>query len=194
MLEKTSWLYFDVMLSQKATDVPRRNIEIKARLSSLGGTREIARALTGVDPDVLQQRDTYFHCSHGRLKLREMPGRPAELIAYRREDFAGARPSDYQILELANAADAEAVLAGSLGIRTVVEKRRELHLYRGVRIHIDEVRELGNFLEFEAVLEPEDEDSIGYDKLKELQIHFGISVNDVLTESYVDMLEALAVG
>ncbi len=182
------------MLPPKATDVPRRNIEIKARLSSLEGTRKIARALTGVDPDVLQQRDTYFHCSHGRLKLREMPGRTAELIAYRRADHADARPSDYQILELANAADAVAVLAGSLGMRTVVQKRRELHVYRGVRIHIDEVIQLGNFLEFEAVLEPDDEDSIGYDRLKELQIHFGISVNDVLTESYVDMLEALAIG
>ncbi len=35
----------------------------------------------------------------------------------------------------------------------VVAKRRHLFLWEGVRIHLDEVEELGTFIEFEAVLE-----------------------------------------
>ncbi len=34
----------------------------------------------------------------------------------------------------------------------VVSKRRRLFLWEGVRIHLDEVEDLGNFVEFEAVL------------------------------------------
>ena len=47
---------------------------------------------------VLSQRDTYFHARHGRLKIREEEGAPAQLIAYQRADLAGQRESHYRLL------------------------------------------------------------------------------------------------
>ena len=38
-------------------------------------------------------------------------------------------------------------LAEALGVRSVVRKRREIYLYHNVRIHLDEVCDLGRFLE-----------------------------------------------
>ena len=41
-------------------------------------------------------------------------------------------------------------LDAALGTLVVVEKRRRLLLWEGVRIHLDEVEGLGSFLELEA--------------------------------------------
>jgi adenylate cyclase class IV len=40
-------------------------------------------------------------------------------------------------------------------------QRREIYLYHNVRIHLDEVEDLGTFLEFEAVLGPNVDDALG---------------------------------
>jgi len=43
------------------------------------------------------------------------------------------------------------VLRNALGVRVVVEKARRLLLWRNVRIHLDRVIGLGDFVEVEAV-------------------------------------------
>jgi homotetrameric cytidine deaminase len=45
-------------------------------------------------------------------------------------------------------------LTAASGVATVVTKRRHLLLWETVRIHLDEVRDLGAFLELEAVARP----------------------------------------
>ncbi|MEM8681098.1 MAG: adenylate cyclase, partial [Planctomycetota bacterium] len=74
-----------------------RNIEIKARLLDLQAAERTAYEVGGL-PQVLRQVDTYFHCTHGRLKLREFEEGAAELIRYQRSDEAGPRCSQYQLL------------------------------------------------------------------------------------------------
>jgi adenylate cyclase class IV len=85
---------------------------------------------------VLVQRDTYFHAPRGRLKLREEEGAISHLIAYERPDLAGQRESRYRIVEVDNAEELKTALSGSLGMKVVVEKERQLFIWEGnVRIH-----------------------------------------------------------
>jgi homotetrameric cytidine deaminase len=134
---------------------PRRNVEVKARDADPGATLRRALALGASDEGVLHQRDTYFARARGRLKLREQEPGGAQLIAYVREDATHARTSAYRI---APASDPEALreaLDAALGTVVVVDKRRRLLLWEGVRIHLDDVDGLGSFVELEAVAAPD---------------------------------------
>ncbi|HEY7118840.1 MAG TPA: class IV adenylate cyclase [Tepidisphaeraceae bacterium] len=166
----------------------RRNIEIKARCRDLGAARDAARRLGAAFSGMLEQRDTYFIVPHGRLKLRETVGTGAELIAYQRLDAAAVRGSDYQLVAVADPAGLREALEAALGVRGEVIKTRELWMWRGVRIHLDQVRGLGAFLEFEAVLEAGEDDRIGYEKVATLREALGVGDEDLLGASYADLL------
>ena len=100
----------------------------------------------------MRQTDTYYRCTKGRLKLRQFAGGLAELIAYTRpRTIMCARLSQYHVVPVIDADRIHEALLAALGVLVVVEKVRELSLYKNVRIHLDEVERLGSFLEFEAV-------------------------------------------
>src|SRR5688572_7566332 len=130
----------------------RENLEIKAACPNLAAAREAAIRLAGPAVAVLNQQDTYFHVQAGRLKLREVNDTSAELIFYHRPDDPAARVSRYQLVPVPDPQAMKALLSAALGVRAVVRKRRELLLYANVRIHLDAVENLGNFVELEAVL------------------------------------------
>jgi adenylate cyclase class IV len=48
-----------------------RNVEIKARIVSIGAMHPIAAALADGGPTPIAQDDTFFACDAGRLKLRD---------------------------------------------------------------------------------------------------------------------------
>jgi predicted adenylyl cyclase CyaB len=165
-----------------------RNIELKARLVNPAAAQAIAERLCGPTAAMLRQIDTYFHCPHGRLKLREIEGFAAELIGYERPDNAEAKGSDYLIASVADAAILRQTLARALGIRGIVKKTRRLYLYQNVRIHLDDVDGAGSFLEFEAVLSDQIDDLAGQRQIEDLRREFGIVPADLLAGSYGDML------
>jgi predicted adenylyl cyclase CyaB len=181
---------------------PACNIELKAHLADIDAARATAQRLATSYLGFQQQTDTYFHCSQGRLKLREIvdfgtqseeknPASRAmrtrtQLISYDREDEIEAKESYYQIVEIANSARVRE-LKTQMGIRAVVTKRREVYLYHNVRIHLDEVQELGSFLEFEAVLGPGVDRVTGRAQVALLKSEFGIRQDDLLDCSYIDM-------
>jgi hypothetical protein len=76
---------------------PRRNIELKARCPDLARAAEAARKLGATRVGALRQHDTYFVVPTGRLKLREMDGKPAELVFYQRANEPTFRGSDDHI-------------------------------------------------------------------------------------------------
>jgi len=57
-----------------------RNIEIKARISSVEALLPKVRAVADHGPWEIRQDDTYFACAGGRLKLRTGCGDSSELI------------------------------------------------------------------------------------------------------------------
>lgn len=172
----------------------RRNIELKARLANYSAARSIAARVADRFVKRLRQTDTYFHAPQGRLKLREHEAGEAELIWYARENQPQPKGSDYRLVAAPDPAQLKAALSSALGVRCVVRKSRELFLFGKVRIHLDQVVELGDFLEFEAVLSPGEEDAAGHQALNRLMEEFGIAGSDLLTDSYSDMLEASQVS
>jgi predicted adenylyl cyclase CyaB len=165
-----------------------RNIEIKARLADWDAARAVAAGIATKQLGTQHQVDTYFHCRHGRLKLRQIDRLRAELVWYARPDQEGPKPSEYQIAPLAHPETLKAVLAAACGICAVVEKRREIFLYHDVRIHLDDVAGLGRFIEFEAVLGPALDEAAGRAMLDSLMAHFAISPTELLANSYGEMV------
>ena len=165
----------------------RRNIEVKARLHSLSGARDCAQRVATEYLGIQFQVDTYFVCSHGRLKMREIEGSDAQLIWYQRADSHLPRSSDYQIFTVHNVEELKQLLAGAHGVLGVVAKQREIFLQRFVRIHVDQVAELGNFIEFEAVLSAETREPEGRAAIQDLCHEFDIHSNSLLSTSYGDM-------
>ena len=165
-----------------------RNIEIKAVYTDFDRARAAIRVEGGRFQGIMHQRDVYFNTRHGRLKLRCFENGTAELIAYLRPDERAARASDYELTRVAEADSMERLLAISLGVRAVVEKKRELHLIGPVRVHLDEVAHLGTFLEFEYVLRGGEEASEATAELERLKQVFGINEADLLAHSYSDMI------
>ena len=175
----------------------KRNIELKARFPDLDVGHQTARRMGAQLHATEQQRDTYFRVVNGRLKLRErwlfdssgvrQQSCPGQLIWYQRPDDARARASDYSLIVVENGPELRDVLAGSLGVTVEVEKRRVIYLHDNVRIHLDDVKGLGRFLEFEAIVNDSCDDGQAQTKLERLRRDFKISDDAILSQSYSDL-------
>ncbi len=168
----------------------RHNVELKSRLRDFVGARRLAQRLSGAAPEVLRQVDTYFRCTEGRLKLREITGGPAQLIAYARPNNTAVRTSRYYLVDLPAADSLREALTATLGVLVTVEKVREISLYKNVRIHLDRVTGLGDFLEFEAVMSTGDSVAAAEALVRDLSEQFGLAAEDLIGTSYSDLLLA----
>ena len=130
---------------------PRRNIELKARDLDPEQTLATCRGISAADEGKLWQRDTYFAVPRGGLKLREQRPGQSHLIHFERADSPEERESRYRIAPVEDGEALLLALEAALGTRGAVEKSRHLFLWKSVRIHLDEVSELGCFIELEAV-------------------------------------------
>lgn len=165
-----------------------RNIEIKARLADIEAAGKTAEEIATKRLGTQHQIDTYFDARHGRLKLRQIDGLSAQLVWYSRPDTEEPVASDYELVPVSNPETLKAALGAALGVRVVVEKYRHIFLWHNVRIHLDRVTSLGEFLEFEAVLGPGDDEPTAHDQVEQLLQRFGIGPGDLLSVSYADML------
>jgi adenylate cyclase, class 2 len=166
---------------------PRRNIELKARDPDPARSLQASLEMGASDEGWLYQTDTYFRVPRGRLKLRE-EGPVAQLISYERSDETVARESRYRLVPVSDPAGLKDALSDALGVLVVVEKSRRLLLWHGVRIHLDEVRDLGSFIEIEAVADPASDLSAEHRHASELQDALAITPDRFVAFSYSDEL------
>jgi predicted adenylyl cyclase CyaB len=165
-----------------------RNIEIKARVRDESHIRDYMRT-HATRHETQHQRDVFFHPFYGRLKLRCFPDGTGVLVAYHRPDRSGPKVSDYLLTPVPDAATCEAVLARALGVRGIVEKKREIAIVEQTRIHLDEVRNLGLFLELEVILRPDQDHLAGEAIANDLMRDLKIEPADLLQHAYIDLLE-----
>ena len=168
---------------------PARNVEVKARVADPAALRARVVVLATAAPVVIGQHDTFFVVSHGRLKLRRFDDGSGELIFYERDDTTGPKTSRYSRSPCPDAAGMEAVLARGLGVRGVVDKRRELFMIGRTRVHLDEVRGLGHFVELEVVLADDEPATEGEREAHHLLATLGVPENARLAPAYIDLLE-----
>lgn len=168
----------------------RINIEIKARSNNQNKIREILKNKKAEFRGIDHQVDTYFISSAGRLKLRE-GNIENHLIHYSRENKHGPKQSDVILYKPNPGPELKEVLTNALEILVVVDKQREIYLIDNVKIHLDYVKNLGTFVEVEAI---NSDESIGIEKLYEQCNYylnlFEISKDDLISESYSDLLTA----
>ena len=142
------------------------NLELKARLSNLEETRRKVKVIKNIRFEADgTQIDTFYNVPQGRLKLRESTFYGNILIPYFRPDNNDAKQSDYSLIEIKDTKSLKRIFSEMFGIKVIVEKTRSIYLYENVRIHLDRVKGLGNFLEFEAVLDPENSIQEGQKKI-----------------------------
>lgn len=165
-----------------------KNFEFKVKVASL--TKYEQRLLT-LQPEFRgtdHQVDTYFNVKSGRLKLREGNIENA-LIHYERSDLAGAKRSDILLYRCQPDPTLKAILTLHFGIRAVVEKIRKIYFIGDVKFHFDDVKNLGLFVEAEAI-DPDEKYAI--EQLKSLSDKyfnfFGFGTDMLVGNSYSDML------
>lgn len=164
------------------------NFEFKARTTHIQELEARLKTFQPVFKGIDHQIDTYFNVPHGRMKLREGAIENA-LIHYQRHNIAGAKQSDVLLYEHQPHPSLKQVLAAALGVKVVVDKQRKIYFIDNVKFHFDEVKELGTFVEVEAI---DKDGSIGIEKLQEQCRYYGqlfeLSTDDYIAESYSDLL------
>lgn len=164
-----------------------KNLEFKANCDSLDVLRQHLTNLEAKHRRTMKQLDTYFNVPQGRLKLREINTDEAELIYYERSDLAESRYSNYQICDIPEPAAFKQIATMAWGVKGVIEKQRELWLFGDTRIHLDEVTDLGQFVELETVIrnQTEAEAQAEHQLVKDA---LGIKEEDLISISYSDLV------
>lgn len=135
------------------------------------------------------QIDTYFNVSNGRLKLRQ-GNIESNLIQYQRTEVQGVKNSAVNLFKpVSNTEDLHEVLAASCGIKVVVDKLRKIFFIDNVKFHIDEVKDLGHFVEIEAIGEKGVSDaSVLLEQCNHYMEKLGIQKADLVAKSYSDLI------
>ena len=165
-------------------------VELKARVDNL---HTIRKKLTGLGAQYVQtcrQIDLYFEVPKGWLKLREVEGESvAKLIYYEREKIAGPKRSAVYIVKIEKAEFLKVLLKKILQTEIVVDKVREIYQLEGTQIHLDSVKELGTFVEFERETSADRDVSLRDLKvLEKLKGKLGISSDNLERASYSDII------
>ncbi|XP_026744000.1 uncharacterized protein LOC113505476 [Trichoplusia ni] len=171
-----------------------RNVEIKAKVTDFENICKIAEKLSGGPPTLINQDDTFYKVNEGRLKMRNYLDSSAVLVRYDRADEGGPKICNYELLNFSVNENEKAKLLNEmlkkcLGIRGRVVKERKLYLVDQTRIHIDTVQDLGQFMELEVVLRPEQTLEEGQAIARDLQIKLEVKDEDLIDCAYVDLLE-----
>jgi predicted adenylyl cyclase CyaB len=164
------------------------NIEIKAKCQNKDKIRKILKSLKADFKGTDHQIDTYFKVKSGRLKLREGNIENC-LIFYKRKNISGPKQSDVILYESKLMTPLKKILTEVLGQLIVVDKKREIFFIKNVKFHLDSVKNLGTFIEIEAI---DNKGIMNKNKLLEqcnyyLKL-FSIKEKDLISKSYSDLL------
>lgn len=167
-----------------------QNIEYKAELRDVAAARAQCKVIGAEFKETLVQTDIYYKLADGRLKRRETEGKPIEWIYYHRPNRITACISSYM-----RYTDEQARARwGFAGLREwiTVKKTRQLYLLDNVRIHLDEVEDLGTFIEFEAVVDPIHHSRVCRGQVAQLCEAFRPIMGEAVAVGYSDLIEQAA--
>ncbi len=129
------------------------NIEIKARIHSLKYVEEFLEKADAVFIGTDRQIDTYFLVGDQRLKLRQ-GNIENSLILYQRKETEGLKESNVILQQLSKDTEGlKNILDEVIGTKIIVDKTRKIYFIDNVKFHLDKVKNLGYFLEIEAISE-----------------------------------------
>lgn len=132
----------------------KTNLELKHLCADFGKIRQVLKSFGAKKEIVKNQKDFFFELvkrkiGNPRLKLR-IENKKETLIYYVRPDFKNGKETAAKI-KLYEVNDKELLpfLKESLGVKAVVEKRREVWRKDNAVFHLDEVKGVGKIFEVE---------------------------------------------
>lgn len=163
-------------------------VEFKARIKDPEAAEKKLLSLNPFFKGEDRQVDTYFNVPQGRLKLREGSIENA-LIWYERPNDAGSKISNVLLYKHQPEPALKDVLIKANGIKVVVDKTRKIYFVDNVKFHFDEVKDLGRFIEVEAI---DETGEIGIEKIQQqcdyYAAFFNVQPEEFMSSSYSDML------
>lgn len=137
----------------------RINLELKHACPDFAPVRKVLKTMGVVKVGTFRQHDTFFNLpapitpsgAPARMKLRVMKEKSV-LIYYVRPDFSDSAKSADAELVIYNVTDKKLLpfLAYALGVKSVVEKTRELWQKGDTVFHLDTVKGKGKIFEIEV--------------------------------------------
>ena len=127
-----------------------KNFEFKAKVENLEKYESKLLTLNPIYQGLDHQIDTYFNVQKGRLKLRE-GNIENTLINYDRENILGSKQSKIILYKHESNIALKNILTLQLGVKVIVDKKREIYFIDNVKFHFDIVENLGTFIEVEAI-------------------------------------------
>ena len=169
-----------------------KNVEIKAHADDYQSIFDRANQIADHGPTVINQDDTFYNCQSGRLKLRVFSKTKGELIFYQRANQGGPKESFYIISPTISPETLNETLTLAYGVMGNVRKRRILFLVGRTRIHLDQVENLGDFVELEVVLKESESADTGIVEANGLMEILGINHKRLIENAYVDLISEKA--
>jgi adenylate cyclase class IV len=168
------------------------NVEIKARIDSVDALLPLASALSDGDPpQLIHHDDSFFDVPHGRLKLRVFGDASGELIHDDRPNGDSPSSSDDMLAPAPEPESLRLVLTRACGLLGRVRKERILLLAGPIRIHLDKVDGLGDFLALEVMLTDGQTEAEGAAVAQALLTRLGIRPEQRVSGAYLDLLCAV---
>ncbi|WAR03458.1 hypothetical protein MAR_010016, partial [Mya arenaria] len=152
------------------------NVEIKARVADVERLKLAARELSGADPVLIRQEDIFFN------------DQKSQLIFYERSDQTGPKFSDYCISQTDEPESLQATLVRALGMKGVVQKERLLYMVGQTRVHLDNVQDLGDFMELEVVMQEGQSMEEGEQIAARLMEQLGVARDQLISGAYMDLI------
>lgn len=167
------------------------NFEQKFRCDNAEAVIQICKANRYRFHSRIDQEDTYLDSKEGKLKIRIIDRRDAELVFYLRPDGKAPRKSNYFRVPLGiEKNELIAILKSAIGVIGRVKKERTVYYNKNVRINIDRVKDLGEFVELEAEIKS----GIWIDRslrlVRDTRVTLGLLGKNALKYSYIDLLSA----
>ena len=161
-----------------------QNLELKIKVDSHDKIIELLKNIKAEPKGIMSQKDIYYKWNKGLLKQRVQNG-SYQLIKYIRDENAADRFSNYELLELSGN-DAEKYLSDILDIEAIVEKKRDLYIYKNTRVHLDSVKNFGKFLELETVVVSSDQNV--QEEFDEVVKLLKLNLDSQIRHSYRDLI------
>jgi predicted adenylyl cyclase CyaB len=166
----------------------KKNYEIKTPVTNYSAVRSAVMKLFEKNKITKKkeiQKDIYYSVPSGRLKLRIINKKHGTLISYLRKESKKLRVSNYLLTNTKDFDNLHRTLSLLFPVLVTVEKVREIFLFDNIRIHLDKVKNLGEFLEFEVVF---DSFQKARAQMKFLISYFKLDSKKFINNSYSDIL------
>ncbi|HWQ67536.1 MAG TPA: class IV adenylate cyclase [Methanospirillum sp.] len=168
-------------------------IEIKVRISEITQVRDRIIAGGGILSEILTEHDTYYNAPHRdfgvtdeALRLRRTEKKTTVTYKGPKNTILGSKVRDELNLDIHDA-DTFVNIIRHLSFFPVADviKEREYYQYGDFTISLDQVKDLGQFIEIELITENDAENAaIRVDKIaKEIGV-----VGERITSSYLELL------